>query len=111
MKVLNAILHFVFFLSFFVQGCNEPQTAWSERGGQEDPGMQLLTPVNGDIETATWWRAGDNLYYISETQGRFVDEFIKFQSAYPDLRVVSVWGNGYGTHGRDTGYYILVEKY
>ena len=53
---------------------------------------------------------GNGVYYFYATEATFANALSAFIAARPELEPVTMAGDGNGTYGRDTGYFVVFRK-
>lgn len=75
----------------------------------------IRQPVSVEVEVESMKDHGGNIYYIPHNGEEFAKRLAVFRASHPELRVISVVGNGTGRQGNsyngfDVGYWVICEN-
>ena len=52
----------------------------------------------------------NGVYYFPYIEKNFARSLSNFKEKNPELKIISMCGDGNGVYGRDSGYFVVVEK-
>lgn len=54
---------------------------------------------------------GNGVYYFPDTGAKFGNALSQFIKQHDDLELVAIAGDGNGSHGTDTGYFVVFQAF